>query len=85
MLRPSPNLLLYYFGLGGLLSGFLLCFISVHQYYIIMKLSVDQSLTPDPWVWLPVGIPMGIPRGHLCGPAPMLDLRNKSGVQSMSK
>ena len=45
MLRPSPNPLLYYFRLGGLLTGFLLRFISVHQYYVTMKSSVDRSLT----------------------------------------
>ena len=44
-LRPSPNPLLYYFGLGGLLTRFLLRFISVHQYYVITKFQVDRSLT----------------------------------------
>ena len=43
MLRPSPNPLLYYFRLGGLLSRFLLHFISVHQYYVILKLNSFPS------------------------------------------
>ena len=46
-LRPSPNPLLYYFGLCGPLTGFKLRFISVHQYYIITKFRVDRSLTHD--------------------------------------
>ena len=58
-LRPSPNLLLYYFGLGGLLSGFLLCFISIHQYYVITKPSVDRSLTQSTTVHYRTDIPQG--------------------------
>jgi len=30
---------------------------------------------PDPQVTLPAGIPMGIPAGYLCGPAPVSSLR----------
>ena len=44
-LRPSPNPSLYYFGLGGPLTGFKLRFISIHQYYVITKFRVDRSLT----------------------------------------
>ena len=29
---------------------------------------------PDPRVMLPAGIPMGIPTGNLCGPAPVSSL-----------
>ena len=72
MLRPSPNLLLYYFRLGGLLSRFLLHFISIHQYYVITKLLVDQNLTVDfklhpaptckhaDMVWMCIGMDMHI-------------------------
>ena len=59
MLRPSPNLLLYYFGLGGPLTRFKLRFISIHQYYVITKFRVDRSLT--------VHSPM--PQGTLLYPA----------------
>ena len=60
-LRPSPNLLLYYFRLGGLLSRFLLCFISVHQCYVSMKLISRSKLdNGQPWGFLrqPTPIPI---------------------------